>query len=194
MNKKEVVKIIEFNGLDLELFKKRSDARTPSGLVLSYAQRFRKEGNFEYAFVFQELYRQVFNLEKSEEYKALQWKKKSGVEFIVEPHRVIAIRYQRSEPDEKPKETRRELTRDEINHVIYWIGKLQKEEGIKTSELAEKVYNLPWKQVFSNRHKHKHLVEILNYLDYKEKIKYSRKGKIKVVGKIEHQENLQWEM
>ena len=41
--------------LDLNKLKLKSSAKTPKGLILSYAKRFRSNGNIDKAVLFQEL-------------------------------------------------------------------------------------------------------------------------------------------
>lgn len=176
--------------VELNIIKKKSYAKTPSGLILSYAKKFHKAGNLENAILFQELYKKIKSMESSESFKAKSWKGKSGVKFLTYPDKVISIRYKKSEPNEEPKEIKREITKEEINRVIWAINQLNQKEWIETSEIGEKVYNISWKQVFSDRFKHTNLVEIFNYLEYKNWIEYSRSGKIKVLTKLEEQANL----
>ena len=168
--------------LDLKILRKRTSAKTKNGLVLSYAKKFRQEGNLEMAIFCQELYKQMFKLEKIERFQADQWRGKSSVNFLIEPHRVIVERYRRIDRHQKPIKVSSELTREEINRVIWAINELNKGKTIETSAIAETVYNKGWKLVFSTRKLHIKLVEILNYLEYRKDIHYSRVGKIKVLG------------
>jgi len=175
------IETIESNGLDKELIKKRGNSKTFNGWLIQRIKESRKQ-NFETAMFLQELYNKYMEFEKTEKFQAEQWRGKSGVQFIIEPHRVIAERYRKSDRYQKPKKITSELLKQEINRVIWAINDLNIGKIIETREIAEKVYNKSWKQVFSTRKEHIKLVEILNYLEYRKDIHYSRSGKIKVLG------------
>ena len=167
--------------LDLKLLKKKTNAKTPSGLMLKYAKQFKDKKDFLMAKLFQELYTQVKQMEKTETFRANQWRGKSGVTYQIKPDYVIAIRFRKKDIGDKPTETRTEMSKEQINKVRWAINQLNTKKLIETRDIAEKVYNKPWNQVFSNRPEHTHLVEILNYLEYVAEIKYYRSGKIKVL-------------
>lgn len=176
--------VIEEPILDLNLLNKRTTAKTPSGLMLKYAKQFRDNKNFLMAKLFQELYTQVRNMEVSEQFKAKQWRGKSGVNYQIKPDSVISIRFRRNDIGEKPIEVRTEMFKEQINRVRWAINQLNENKLIPTSKIAEKVYNKQWKSVFSNRPEHTILVEILNYLEYRQEIKYYRSGKVKVLNQM----------
>jgi len=167
--------------LDLKLLKKRTNANTPSGLMLKYSKQFKDEKNFLMAKLFQELYTQVKNMEESEQFKAKQWRGKSGVTYQIKPDLVIAIRFRKKDIGEKPIEVKTEMTKEQINKVRHAINQLNTEKLTETRYIAELVYKKEWNKVFSNRPQHTLLVEILNYLEYKQEIKYYRSGKVKVL-------------
>ena len=181
IKERQPIERIENQRLDLSLLKKRTNAKTPSGLMLKYAKQFRDRRNFEIAFLFQELYKQIRNMETTEKFRAEQWRGKSSIEYQIKPDYVVSIRYRRKDKGETPVEVRTEMSKEMINRVRWAIIQLNTKKLIETSELAEKVYNMAWHNVFSNRPKHTLLVEILNYLEYKQEIKYYRSGKIKVL-------------
>ncbi len=170
--------------LDLKMLKKRTSSKTPSGLMLKYAKQFRDKENFLMAKLFQELYTQIRNMEVSEEFKANQWRGKSGVTYQIKPDYVIAIRFRKKDIGEDPVEVKTEMSKEQINKVSLAINQLNTKKSINTSEIAEKVYNKAWHLVFSDRKKHTMLVEILNYLEYKKQIKYSRRGRIEVLNQV----------
>jgi hypothetical protein len=170
--------------LDFNIFKRKSDARTPSGLILSYAQKAKKEGNMNTALFLQELYKKVWALETQEKAVLKSWKKKSGVHYVVHPDRVIATRYKRDEPGETPHEKNIEMSNNEINDVIHSINQLNKGQNIKTSAIAELTYGKNWRAVFSTRGQHTKLVEILNYLEYCGVTHYYRRGETRVLKDI----------
>ena len=181
------IEIEEKREIDIGFLKKRSSGKTPKGIVLGYAKRLENSDSDifskrEILDVFRNLFREVSNLELTESFRAKQWRGKSGVKFIISPDKVIAERYRKVDIGEKPKKVSQILLKQEINKVILAINNLNKGEMIKTSQIAELVYSKDWKQVFSTRKQHCLLVEILNYLEYRQDIHYSRGGKIKVLG------------
>jgi len=175
--------------IDLSLFKKKSSSRTPKGLVIGYAKKLsNSKGNLftkaEMLYLFSQLHKEISNLETSEKFKQESWKGKSGIHFILKPDKVICVSYQKYDKDEEPKEIKHELTKEEINKVIWAINKLDKGEKIPTSEIAELVYSKKWKTVFSSRPEHITLTKILNYIEHRGDIIYYRSGKIKVLRKL----------
>lgn len=170
--------------IDVSIFKKKTNSKTYAGWLIGKIKQAKNDNNFELVYLLSEMYQKYKEFE-SEQFNPKQWRGKSGVKFIEKPDLVISIRFRKSEPDSIPKEITMELLRTDINRVIWAISRLNKdisEKGwIGTKDIAELVYNKNWKLVFSNRHQHTHLVEILNYLEYKNKIIYSRSGKIKVI-------------
>lgn len=187
---KIVTEIKEDSKIDLNIIKKKSSGKTPKGIVLGYLKKLKdSEAPFEYLKVLENLYKEIANLETSEKFRAKQWRGKSGVKYLTYPDKIISIRYKREDIGEIPKEIRIEILKEEINKVIWAINKLERNE-LKTSEIAELVYGKNWKDVFSTRPEHIKLVEILNFLEYKNWIHYYRSGKIKILNKIEEQKNL----
>ncbi len=176
--------------LDLSILKKRSSGKTSSGICLGYIKKLHTKVPNEFIIVLQNMYRDIKNLEVSETFKAHQWRGKSGVAYQIKPDYVIAIRFRKKDIGEKPSEVKTEMSKNQINRVRWainmlngsWFGKYRKEiKLIETCSIAEKVYNKDWKKVFSNRKQHTLLVEILNYLEYKQEIKYYRSGKVQVL-------------
>lgn len=168
--------------LDLSVLKKRGNGKSASGIILGYMKKFKNVGNIEMTILFQEIYKQIKNLETSERFRMEKWKGKSGIKFIEYPDKVICICHQKFDKGEKPKEIKTELTKDEINQVIYAINNLfNGDELIETSDIAELVHHKHWDKVFSTRKQHIKLTKILNYLEYKNCIHYYRTGKTKVL-------------
>ena len=167
--------------LDLSILKKRSSGKTASGICLGYIKKLHTKIPNEYIIVLQNLYREIKNLETSETFKANQWRGKSGVTYQIKPDYVIALRFRKKDIGDKPIQVKTEMSKAQINRVRHTINYLNTKKLIKTSRIAELVYNKSWDKVFSNRPQHTILVEILNYLEYKQEIIYYRSGKIKVL-------------
>ena len=167
--------------LDLSILKKRSSGKTSSGICLGYIKKLHSKVPNEFILVLQNMYRDIKNLEVSETFKAHQWRGRSGVTYQIKPDYVIAIRFRKKDIGEKPIEVRTEMSKFDINKVRWAIHQLNENKLIETCDIAEKVYHKPWDKVFSNRPQHTLLVEILNYLEYKQEIKYYRSGKVEVL-------------
>ena len=167
--------------LDLSILKKRSSGKTSSGICLGYIKKLHGKVPNEFILVLQNLYRDIKNLEISETFKAKQWRGKSGVSYQIKPDYVVAIRFRKKDIGEKPQEVRTEMSKNQINRIRWAINQLNTNKLIETRDIAELVYNKAWDKVFSNRPQHTILVEILNYLEYKQEIKYYRSGKVQVL-------------
>jgi len=127
-----------------------------------------------YFFFF--FYKKLFNIEKSEKVKLKSWKGKSS--FTVKPiplnnpSRFVVITYQKEDKDSTPREVRREITRQEVNRVLYFINQLNEGKKIPTRKIGELVYKKRWEDVFSNRFQHTQLNLILRLLDYYQITRY----------------------
>lgn len=163
--------------LDLSLLKKKSSAKTSSGIVLGYLKKL-KNIPLDYKIMLQEMYKEIKNLEVSEKIRIDSWKGKDKIKIWIKPNSVIIERHQRKEPGEKPKEVKSEVTKEEINLVINSLNKLKERfnNKIPTRDIAEYIYNKKWDNVFSDRPEHIKLVDILNVLDYYKIIHYYRSG------------------
>ena len=164
--------------LDLKIFRKRSQGKTSGGIILGYMKKLKGKIPLEYMKLLENIYKDITNLEVSERFTLKMWKGKSGVTYIEKPDKVICIRFQKPEPFEQAKEIRVEILKSEINRVLWALNKGNKGVWRETSEIAELVYKMDWKRVFSDRPKHIRLCEIFNYLEYKRIIDYSRAGKV----------------
>jgi len=179
IEKRSNVLILEEPKIDVSIFKKKSNSKTFKGFLIGKIKQARDDKNTELVILLGELYKkyQEFN---TASFNPKKWRGKSGVQFIEQPEIVISIRFRKKEPNNKPEEVKLELLREDINNVILILNKRNKDVWIETSDIAEELYHKEWKLVFSDRKKHIYLVEILNYLEYKGLIEYSRSGKVKV--------------
>ena len=165
--------------LDLSVFRKRTNAKTPSGLILSRAKECRKRGNLDMALLLQELYKEVFNLEKSERIRINSWRGKGGIKVWATPDKILVEFVGPRDKDEKPNIQRKEYTKQEINQMIVCINKLKDEfdNKIPSRQLGEDYFKGTWDMnVFSKRPNHTKFTHLLNILDYYNIIRYSRAG------------------
>jgi len=184
--KNKQIETIERKGLDLSVFKKKTNAKTITGLILSRAKKCLEDKNFELAKTFEELYKEAKALEKTEKVKIEHWKGKSGIKLIEEPDRFICITYKKDEKDSEPKEIKKEIKKENLNDLIIVLNTFKETEKIPTSEIAEKLYGKNWKAVFSDREKHIALTYMLNILEQRELIKYSRRGLTTIIKKLNY--------
>lgn len=173
-------------GLDLKFLKKKGNAKTPSGLILGFKERFKNSTHDNFSKldllkVLEKLWRDTKDLETSEKIKLESWKGKSSIKFINKPDRIIVITFQKPDQDSEPKQIKREITKQELNRVIWAINKLNKGKKISSRKIGELVYNRHWDDVFSDRFAHTQLNYCLRILDHYEITKY--RGKYTTVKK-----------
>jgi len=177
---------IESNGLDKSLLRKRGNAKTYAGWLIQRIKEARDSKNMEAAIFLQELYKKYMEFEKSEKIKVERWKGKSGIKLLEEPDKFICISYKKDEKDSEPKEIKREILKTDLNDLITVINSFKDKDKIPTSALAERLYKIKWKKVFSDRMKHTNLVLMLNILEQRGNIIYSRKGFTKVIKNLDY--------
>jgi len=161
--------------LDLSILKKKSSAKTPAGLILSYAKEFKKKENLEMTILFQELYKKIIAMETSEKVVLKSWKGKSSIQIIEEPSYFIVVTFQKQDQDSLPREVKREIPKLEVNKIIKTISELNKGEKISTRDIGELAYKKNWDDIFSDRFLHTNLNLILRLLDYYEITRYRGK-------------------
>jgi len=173
--------------LDLKLLRKKTNAKTPSGLMLKYAKQFKDNKNFLIAKLFEELYYQVKNMETSEKIRINSWRGKGGIKVWATPDKIIVEFAGKRDKDDKPKIQRKEYSKQEINKMIYYINKLKEEWGnrIPSRQLGEEYFGGSWDMnVFSKRSEHHKFTHLLNILDYYKIIKYNRGGFTSVIKEV----------
>ncbi len=166
--------------IDTSIFKRKTNSKTFRGFLIGKIKQARDTSNYELVVLLSELYKRYIAYQ-TEPFNPKHWRGKSGVKFIEHPEMVISIRFRKLEPNSEPKEIKMELLRKDINRLIWVLNKLNLGTWIGTSEIAQKFYGMRWEKVFSDRKRHIYLVEILNYLEYRKIIKYSRVGKVKLI-------------
>ena len=184
--KNKQIETIEREGLDLKILKKKSNAKTITGLILSKAQFCMKDKNFELARVYEELYKEAKDLEKYEQLQIEAWKGKSGIKLIENPDNFICITHQKADKGEEPKEIRKEILKTNLNDLIIVLNTFKEKDKIKTRDIAEKLYGIKWKDVFSDRKKHTELTLMFNILEQRNLIKYSRRGLTTIIKKLDY--------
>lgn len=162
--------------MDFSLFKKKGNSKTFSGWLIQQMKKARDNEKPEIVQMLNFIYQKYRGFQESEKVKLESWKGKSSFRVIEHPEKFIIITFQRTEKNSEPKEVRTEITRQEANEVLLSIQKLNIGDPIPTSKIAEMTYNKNWKSVFSDRETHIKLTKILDLLEYKKIIRYSRAG------------------
>lgn len=178
--------VIETNGLDKSLLRKKGTAKTFLGWILARMQDYRKERNFEMALVMETVYKKGLEFQTSEKVKINSWKGKSGIKLLELPSKFICITYKKDEKDSEPKESKKEIEKSDLNNLIVVLNTFKDKDKIPTSEIAEKLHGKNWKLIFSDRQKHIELTYMLNILEQKGKIKYSRRGFTKIIKNLDY--------
>lgn len=168
-------------------FKKyKSSSKSIRGLILGLIQKFSNDARNGITYspytllkVFEEVLNKFSDLEDVAISRINFWKGKSGIiQLIKTPDRIIAIRMQKPDKENEPKEVRIEMTKEEINAVIFALNELSENQPIKTKDIAmiySKLLNLNhenWKMFFADRTQHNKLTNILDVLDKEGIIKY----------------------
>ena len=163
---------IEREGLDKSIFRKKGNSKTYSGYLIQKLKEARKQNNFDVASLIEHFYKKYREFEE-ERIFLKGWKGKSGIKVITHPDKYIIITHQKPDQDSKPREFRREISKEEVNRVILAIEHFNMLEKINTRQIGEFVYKgYTWDEIFADRFKHTQLNLILRLLDYKKMIKY----------------------
>jgi len=181
VNNQNIIQI-EKPGIDLNLLKKRSNAKTFPGWLIGEIKRNSKAGNLEMVKMLEFIYKKHKELTSDEIY--LQgWKGKSSIQVFVKPESFDVITYQKPDQDEKPRDVTRNIKKEEVNRVLVIINRLNNGEKIPTRKIGEAYYKEDWNKVFANRWEHTELNLILRLLDYY-KITHYRGGYTLVLNPI----------
>jgi len=165
--------------LDLSLLKKKTSAKTPAGLILSYAKKFKKDENMEMVILFQEIYRKMLLMQKTEKINFESWRGRGAIKVWKKPDRIIVEFAGPRDKGEKPNIQKKQYFLEEINKMIDCINKLKDkyENKIPSRKLGEEYFGGNWdSNVFSKRKVHTKFTHLLNILDYYKIIKYNRAG------------------
>jgi len=175
---------IEAQGLDIKLLRKKSNALTPSGLILSYSQEANKKEDKTTALFLQELYKKVYDLETSEKIRIKSWRGKGGIRVWSSPDKIFVEFAGKRDKEDKPNVQVKEYLKEDINKMILCINSLKEEYNnkIPSRYLGEKFYGGNWdSNVFSKRTKHQVFTHLLNILDFYNIIRYNRAGFTSVI-------------
>lgn len=198
-----------------------SQAKTFKGWLQGYINKSRKTelSNIELPYVLQQILDKYKEYEKKNVMSSVKldnWKGQDRIRFIEKPDYFEVYTHQKKDQDSLPKETKREITKLEINQVIAAINtskgtidKKTKETYYKTKEIAKNysiIANIKqtksgenlfpnnkfvWSRFFGNRHLHTNLNLCLRLLDYYKVIRY-RAGRSVILNKnFEFQKTLE---
>ena len=155
----------------LQKIKKRTSAKTPSGIILGDIQKIKNSENFSLSkldllCLLDGMYHKVKSLEVSQEIKLKGWKGKSSFEVIKKPDKFIVITFQKPDKDSEPKKIKRDISKEEINKLYWVLDKLNEGKKISSRDIGELYYKKRWENVFSDRYQHTQLNLMLRLLDY----------------------------
>jgi|SRR3990167_1938637 len=169
---------IEEKGIDWNFLKRRQKKyKGAKGIILGDLMRAKNDKNWEMAKYLEDLLTRVIFMETQEKIVIESWKGKSGISLIEHPDRFICITYKKMEKGEKPKEMRKEILKEDLNKLIVVLNSFKNKLKIPTKEIAEKLYKKSWQEwVYGHRDYHISLVYMLNILEQKKLINYSRRG------------------
>ena len=178
---------IERKGLDIRILRKRTNAETPLGYILSCIKTARDNKDFLTAKFLEELYKEVFIRMKTEKIKINSWRGKGGIKLWSTPDSIVVEFAGKRGKDDKPNIKTEEYSKEDINKMIISINKLKEEykNRIPSRFLGEDYYKRNWDSgVFSKRSDHQKFTHLLNILDYYKIIEYNRSGYTSVIKEI----------
>lgn len=158
--------------IDISIFKKHGNSKTYSGYLIQKIKEARDKGNQELVFLINHFYTKYIEFQKSERIWLDGWKGKSSIKVTEGLDKFIIITFQKEDQDSAPKEVKREITKEEVNHILKVILQLNKGEPIHTRAIGEMAYKKDWDTIFADRYLHTQLNLILRLLDFKDLIKY----------------------
>lgn len=177
--------------IDLGIFKKKGSSKGFRGWFLSRIKPFIKfdpsitYSNLELCQMFQEIYKKYVEFEKIETIKYQNWRGKGEIKVFTQPDKFIVEFASRREKGEKPKITKKEYSKKEVNEIIVALNKLNDKKKISSRELGQVAYNKDWDtQIFCKRPLHEKFTHLLNILEHLKVIKYYRSGNVEVLNPI----------
>jgi len=120
------------------------------------------------------------------------WRGKSGIINVIKlPYKVIVYRMKKADKGEEPKKIAIEITKDEINACLVVLGKLQIGDQIESKQifmgmsrilgLGHSSWDSGEKPFETDRKRHNIFTTLLCFLENEKLIKYSRRGKVKLL-------------
>ena len=171
-NSPDIEKVVkEDSKIDMSILRKRGNSKSFNGWLIQKIKDARAKENTEMVVLLSEIYKEYKNFEE-ERVLLTGWKGKSSLKVIEKPEMFTIITYQREDQDSAPQEVKREISKEEVNHIILVLHALNEGEPIPTRKVGEMAYKKDWDTIFADRGLHTQLNLILRLLDYKKQIKY----------------------
>ena len=182
-----IVSVRQEPKIDISLLRKKSNAKTPAGLILSYLQKARKMGNLELSIFLQELYTQIIPLEKKRLAPIIEieivegWKGKDILQIWGGVENDWMIRSHLKDKDTGKVSSSNHLIKNEdFNRILFFIKKWEIGESHECYDFTEIVGEKFWKDVIGKRSKvyfpkYYYCIKILEKLEI---IHYSGRGVI----------------
>ena len=136
----------------------KSNAKTPSGIVLTHANKHCKDGNIEMEVYLRELYKQVKEVEKETNKPCVEieivegWKGKDNIEiFKGFTEDFVIKRHQKEKSTGEIKSSSHTIPFEDVNRLLYFIKKWKVGESRKCYDFAEIIGEKDWKEVWKKR-------------------------------------------
>ena len=152
--------------IDLSLFRKRGKATTYKGYLIQKMKEAKEIGNLELVMLIQHFYKKYLEYETSQEVRLKSWKGKDKIQFIEKPDRFIVITHQKEDQDSPPKDSYREISKEELNNTLKVINRLWQGKKLHSRIIGEALYGQKWETTFSDRFLHTQYNFIMRTLDY----------------------------
>lgn len=147
----------------------------------------RENKNWDVAELISHFYKKYMEFQTSEELKIELWKGKSGIKLEEYPDKFICITFKKCDKGEEPQEIKKEILKSDLNNLIIVLNSFEDKVKIPTSLIAEKYYHKSWKhEIYGTRDLHISLCYMLNILEQREKIKYSRRGFTTIIKDLDY--------
>jgi len=200
--------------IDSRILRKKSSAHSFKGWLIGRMKIAVNEKNQDVASILQTCYKKCLEFENKTKARVelSGWKGKSGIKIIVKPDSFDVINFQKRDQDSKPKEIRRNITKQEVNEVISVLNQINERDIylckdckkiflgdrvcpkccsdniIKTDKIPSRIigemcYDKEWDDIFSDRFLHTEFNLIMRLLDYYNIIVY-RGGYSTIINKV----------
>lgn len=173
-------------------YQRRSQSKPKNflNLLRSHQWRAEKDGNTEMAIYIKELIKKYKEYENIAEKQIDGWQGKSPLRIVKKPDKIIVYKYQRPNKKSEPSEVKYEITKIELNAMIYAINLLSEQGRIKTKDISREylkklgitetdkghqLFNngeIIWETLFSWRQMHNKITIILSLLHDEGLIEY----------------------
>lgn len=177
-------------GLDRSLLRKKGNAKTFPGRLLSMLQKARKDKNFETAMFLQEIYHiyQEYTPSKINSVELIGWKGKDQIEIFKDFENDFRIIEHRKNKEGEVEKIYKEIPKENVNDMKHLLfSKIQKNEAMFYSDVARLLMlkhglKIPLDSFNGGKNRAQYYFPLYYYpikiLEAMQIIKYSARGKI----------------